>query len=306
MPSQECPKEGRIKSVEELKSAYPYGMMIYYQADVTRHEQLTRVLSEALPGLLVTVTNKIMFLYPNDCGLQLGNKFYNDGSGRSYCFQMLKDMTDLTPEQIYQVIPSDETPHIEGGLLIPVPASRVIAYACYEPEQAQTEDKAIRRHGFKPLLLEKTCAGLKNFVAERNLGKNEEWIYQLDTAITHFPRSHIDTVITGFKRANFGFGSMKWYVDEPLLDYLRKHNLIDPPLKRSQPFPHDLALQGGLNIEYVYNGTRWIAFVPSRRVIGPINNDLENFGYQVVELGEEEVSHKAGIKCRSLVISWSE
>lgn len=292
---------------EKLVAQHPLGCLIYYLYDHGARRRINNVLKGALPGHFIAVIKGSPLGFPADSGQQVGRYLYNIGLARIFCCGGIREITGLGYEKIYPIIPPDRKPWIDGGATVPVGGdSKVIMYADWRKRDYWETDiwnPIFRAASLSPV----DITGLTSVMEEigGRVPDEERWVYQTGRGKGH--GNHIDLIMTAFSQRPGGLGHSKAriYVDELVYPQLAGVCPVLSNIGDVICFPHGLTIKGGLNIQYVFNGTNWLALVPSRRVLGEIGPELERCGYEIVEVGEGEVANGGGIKCRSLLIRWS-
>jgi hypothetical protein len=104
--------------------------------------------------------------------------------------------------------------------------------------------------------------------------------------------AHIDPLITLFSEPIRG---QRIWVDEHFLDKIKNPiaELGDP-----QQISHERVLQGVLNLAFV---DRYV-LAPSREALGDLSDQLREAGFNILHLPQCNVSQRAGLKCRTLVV----
>jgi hypothetical protein len=286
---------------KEFLNQYPKGIFIYLNSVPDRNLEIKSLLQNTFPGYYIHMIPGANVIFPQDSGMQIGNKLYTTGLARIYASHFLIETQGFDYQERRQIMPDDSLPHIEGGLTVSIPTLNTIAYAS---EKDDDLFPAIVSHGIKAMPLKKIMDGLKQFCGNPEFPSKDGWLYFSSGIFTRERKHHIDLILTGLSTS--WPHSIKWYLDEILLNYLKQHKLLDDQLKNAKPFPHELSVKGGLNILYTHNDSNFVVLVPSRDAIGPIWQDLVKSKYQIVELGEDQVSplSRSGVKCNSLKIDW--
>jgi hypothetical protein len=285
----------------EVVREYPEGIFLYFNRLPPENDRLKAILQTAMPKRLAIITNERGFAWPCDLGMELNRKFFAYAIAVDQIKNIVGSHLNVNEQTVERFLPEvvvDEDPrekryaHI-GGFLVPVPMTNELFLGYIR----DGEKLFLRQNGIHGIYLGKLVEGLAQFRKSQH-PKTPEWIYC----------EHIDLVMTGFAQVNKVPAGQprkrKFYVDEGLLTFLKQNRLVDQPLETAVPLRTDLTLRGGCNIKFVNSDRQAVAMISSIDAIGPIYQDLIDFGYKVVEIGETQVAKGGGVKCRSLDLSW--
>lgn len=280
------------KTVEQ----YPEGALIYFHPDKNLHPGLKNVFQQALPDHLTIITDMtpMVYAYPADVGMQLGDTFYGFSIGETYVRRCLEEsLGEQKTEELEASLPvfkCGNFPHLdyyhqEGGLRVPIAGSnRVITVFPLEGEL-----DFLRKKGVDPIHPPNLLNGIKQLATSDECLERDRSLY----------KGHIDLVLTGVAEPE----KDTVYMDELLKGFLQERKILDECLEDSQPIEHSLVRRGACNIKTIETARRRVALVPSQEIIGPIAPALERAEFDIFELGEDQMG-AGGIKCRSLNIRW--
>ena len=290
----------------EVITRHTEGLFIYYHPDHKVTQRLKTILQTNLPNYLVAVVNEVPpafsgLMFPAEIGVQTGDTIGTYNSGKQFILSIIRTITNLDlSSYLPRFVPrSEQKVVLEGGNIIHVGGTNTLLLGLSEDDELRYLTEA----GYTAYPIKKLDEGLGEFLNSSELPDNEIWVYGGPTSRKD-PHAHIDLCLTGFSNL-YDKGEIVFYMDDLLLKFLQEKNLLDPILRNQiKGIDHKLVLKGACNIKYIQSNGKHIAFVPSIETIGPIATDLRRFGYDIVELGEDQVSQNAGIKCRSLDLKW--
>jgi hypothetical protein len=242
-------------------------------------------------------------MFPADIGMQMGTHLNCYSANREILINSVTASLGVTEVEVDQVLdirnPSIQKPRtkLEGGCMVPVGGTNDILLALPEPG----DDTYLGSYGYRTLYTPLMDVGVK-LIKQQRAKSSDEWLYI----------GHNDLLLTGFSDVR-GLNALpcpkktKYYMDSLLFSYLKERRLMDKPFVGTQPvqpLDHSLALQGGLNIKFIYKEKEYLALVPTIMALGPMAAQLQEFGWKIVELGSDQVDKGGGVKCRSLDLSW--
>lgn len=273
---------------ESLRETYPDGIIIYHQPSSALSPLFK--LNRLFPRHFIAVSDfsvgrqTTLFFGNNwatDLGSQIGDRIYGSSDVLDELFKYLPGYPEIKEHLHFQFGDSEFTAG-SNGLMVPIGGSNVVIHQ-------GLRDKAQQHF---------TNEGMTVI----NADNIREQIYDEtnQNGPISIPSGHIDAIITGFCSHN----TFQMYVDEryDATDVADKlHALGDVVVNKVHWQQAD---QGALNIRYIDTPNSPKVVVPSINTLGEIANELKLAGYEIVELGDEQVSNGGGVKCRMQLYSW--
>lgn len=288
------------KPAEEIVQKYPEGIFLYNQPPNLSDNRTKGILEESLPGYLIVVTN-LPCIFPADMAYQSGSNVYVRHTSLQLILNSIGARLPGDALNLRDILPlihlSQNRFVHEGGNHVKVGGADELivggnkfALSATEMVKMTNNDTVIRRcHGLFRALQKKRAQGLYSDI---------DWLYEAE---------HIDLVMTGFRDlrpSNLQVDPVNYYIDDQLLRHTKRRGLVDDFLLKAHELSSEFTHKGGCNIQFMDTKYGWLAFVPSKGALGPISDQLTAFGYQIIELGDDQVAEGGGIKCRSLEIKW--
>lgn len=284
-------------SPEVLREVYPEGMLLYFMSDDEKTDcDYKEVVSKKLPGFLPLYSSRChesVFspsIWLTDHGMQLGSQIYGNSIFYEELINLLQANAHITKEEAIKVLPEfyeiDDfrRDFFVNGYVVPIGGSDCVLHG------GSLKDLDIYTHaGYNT----KSILPLSQYMFR------QQWEEGGGIPVTY---PHVDTSITGF----MGEGCTYIYLDEMYEEIAPEILSLWDTYDRLyiESIPHEQAQQGALNIRYLDTHEAGRVLVPSKRVLGPIASRLQSFGYNLIELGEDQVKDKGGVKCRTMPLRW--
>lgn len=314
---------------EALDKEYPDGVLIYHHPflDFWDCLALEKTLKKALPTVCPRVisVNCLSQLkpsryqsWPADRGIQVGDRWIGQP-------QELLDLLKLAGLESYidklprtQHVFSDDNIFLKnfiftpatsliGGHLVPVISSThgLSPVYIYGGSRALTreEQEALKTTMNLELRGARPVGKINGFWwANRELARenSSDWTFGKFSESAH----HLDLLLTAIEGPD---GIITYFFDKLLYDLLSRYSLIPDYINEGNIVlvPHDLTLQGGLNLGFINTPSKSVVLTGTRESLNPkLIQMLEGLNIDVVVLGSHHVANGGGPKCRSLHLKW--